>query len=55
MNPMKNIAATEASVKAMRKLLFFCSGVMLVFELADHAGGGDVQLGWVLKGVEGGW
>jgi hypothetical protein len=42
MNPMKNIAATEASVKAMRKLLFFCSGVIVVFELADHAGGGDV-------------
>jgi hypothetical protein len=54
MNPMKNIAATDAKVKAIRKLLFFCSGVM-VFSSANHAGGSDVQLGWIFKGMERGW
>src|SRR5689334_1387328 len=54
-NPMKNSTAMEASVSPMRRLFFFCSGVIAAPSLgrsADHLGGGRVQARRRLEGVE---
>src|SRR6218665_216089 len=55
MKPMKKTRATDARISAMRRLLFFCSGVMGLGSSTNHAGCAGIEPGRRGKGVERGW
>src|SRR6218665_758940 len=55
MKPMKKTRATDARISAMRRLLFFCSGVMGLGSSTNHAGCAGIEPGRSGKVVERGW